>query len=92
MQQDNFTNPVPAQPEIKPLKWTLYIFVASLPLIGFIMLLIWAFGNDANKVRSNWAKGMLILFVIAIVLYFILFAIFGAAILAGLGSGEYNGY
>ncbi len=60
MEQDNFVAHAHAQPEIKPIKWTLYMFVASLPLVGIIMLFVWAFGSDPNRTRSNWAKGALI--------------------------------
>ena len=92
MENDNFTNPVPTQPEIKPIKWALYHLVASIPLVGSIMLFVWGFGNDGNRVRSNWAKGMLILIAILIVLYFLIFLVFGAAILAGVGASDYGGY
>jgi len=92
MEQDNFATPEHHQPEIKPLKWTLYLFVASIPLVGFIMLLVWAFGNDGNKVRSNWAKGTLIYAAIMFALYIVIFLIFGAALAAAAGSGNFESY
>lgn len=42
-----------AQPGITPWKWALYVFVAGLPLVGLIMLLVWAFGSDPNVIRRN---------------------------------------
>ncbi len=93
MENDNFAHNQPVvDQEIKPIKWTLFIFVSALPLIGLIMLCIWAFGNDAKRARSNWAKGMLIYWVIALVISLIFFAIFGAAIMAAASSGDYGGY
>ena len=76
---------------ITPGKWALYIFVSSLPLIGLIMLLVWGFGNDGNTIRKNWAKGMLLLYVIGIILSILFFSLFGLAAF-GLGSMESGGY
>ncbi|WBL24617.1 hypothetical protein [Zunongwangia sp. HGR-M22] len=72
---------------ISPKKWALYIFVAGVPFIGIVMLLVWAFGADLNHTRSNWAKGMLLLYAIFIILAIIFFVFLGGmAILAGAGS------
>ena len=38
--------------------WALTIFISSLPLIGFIMLLVWAFGDESNIHKKNWAKAL----------------------------------
>ncbi len=72
--------------------WAIRIFLASLPLIGLILLLVWAFGNDGNKERSNWAKGNLLIALIMIALWFlIILPIFGMAIFGALLNGG-NGY
>jgi len=72
---------------ISPGKWALYIFISGIPLVGFIMLLVWAFGNDNNITRQNWAKGMLLIMLIVIILYVLFFVLLGgAALLGGLGS------
>ena len=66
-------------------EWALTIFIASLPLIGIIMLLIWAFSEETNIHKKNWAKGNLILFVIGfLVIISFLFLFGGLAIIAGL--------
>ncbi|MCL6217897.1 hypothetical protein [Zunongwangia pacifica] len=82
------------QPEqsnlISPQKWALYVFVAGLPFIGIIMLLVWAFGSDPNYTRRNWAKGMLLLYVIMIVLSIIFFVFLGGmAFFTSLASQNY---
>jgi len=90
MEQDNFLQENQAVPVITPVKWMLYAIVASLPLIGFIMLLVWAFSNDGRVVRQNWAKGMLLYAVLLIVLYALFFVLFGAAMFAAAaGNGSY---
>lgn len=68
--------------------WVITIILTGIPLVGFILLLVWAFGNDGNPTRSNYAKGMLIAGLIMTVLYFFLiFSIFG---LAFLGSTSFS--
>ena len=68
-------------------EWALTIFISSLPLIGFIMLLVWAFGDDANIHKKNWAKGSLLLALIALIMvFFFLFMFGGIAMLAALAD------
>jgi hypothetical protein len=70
--------------------WAIRIFLASLPLVGLILLLVWAFGNDGNKERSNWAKGNLLIALIMIILWFlIIMPLFGMAFFSAL-SGANN--
>ncbi len=38
-------------------EWALAIFISSIPVIGFIMLLVWALGAETNIHKKNWAKG-----------------------------------
>jgi len=68
-------------------EWAITIFIASLPLIGFIMVLIWAFDSNTNIHKKNWAKGNLLIMIIAMVLVFVFLFVFGGlAILAGLAN------
>ena len=53
-------------------EWALTIFVSSLPLIGIIMLLVWAFSED-----SNIHKKSLILWLIGIIIAFTFLFMFG---------------
>lgn len=61
---------------LDPKEWALTIFISSLPLIGFIMVLVWAF-SDGNIHRKNWAQGTLILMVIAIAIALAFLFLFG---------------
>jgi len=58
-------------------EWALTIFVSSLPLIGIIMLLVWAFSEDGNIHKKNWAKGSLILWLIGIIIAMTFLFMFG---------------
>ena len=68
-------------------EWALTIFLASLPFIGFILVLVWAFDSTTNIHKKNWAKGNLLIMVLAMILIFAFLFLFGGmAILAGLGN------
>ena len=41
-------------------QWMLTLFLTFIPLVGIIMLFVWAFGSSAHPEKSNWAKAMLI--------------------------------
>lgn len=58
-------------------EWALTIFISSLPVIGIIMLLIWAFSEGSNIHKKNWAKGTLILWIIGFIIAFAFLFLFG---------------
>jgi len=67
----------------KPLsvkEWVITLILVAIPLVGFIMLLIWAFDDNGNINKKNFAKGslvvMLIMIVISIFFYITIFAAF----------------
>jgi hypothetical protein len=63
--------------------WAITIFISSLPLVGFIMLLIWAFDSNTNLNKQNYAKGSLLIMLIAVSIVLIFLFVFGGiAILA----------
>jgi len=62
---------------LDPKEWAITIFISSLPLIGIIMLLIWAFSENSNIHKKNWAKGTLILWIIGFIIAFAFLFLFG---------------
>lgn len=80
-QQQNFQNEQP----VKVGEWILTMILAGIPLIGFILMLVWAFGSDTKKSKANWAKAQLLVMVIVGVLvsavYLVIFLVFGVAAL-----------
>ncbi|MCA0933687.1 hypothetical protein LCM02_14575 [Lutimonas saemankumensis] len=58
-------------------EWALTIFISSLPIIGVIMLLVWAFTEETNIHKKNWAKGTLILWIIGFIIAFAFLFLFG---------------
>lgn len=63
--------------------WVITLFITAIPLIGIIMLFVWAFGSDTNANKRNWAKGTLILLAIVVVLYFIVFVVIMSIVFSG---------
>ena len=75
--------------EVSVGEWVITILITSLPLLGLIMLFVWAFGDGANPSKKNWAIATLIWFAIGIVLVILFFVIFGAifaSMFSGMGS------
>ena len=68
--------------EISTGEWIASTILAHLPLIGLIMLLVWAFGGSTSPTKANWAKAQLII----VVAIFGLFIVFYLTILASLAQ------
>lgn len=75
---------------LKPLSPWAYIgygILMGLPIVGFICTLIFAFSSSGNINRRNYARSVLILMIIGVVLTIIAAVIFAAA-----GSSFANSY
>ena len=70
--------------------WLITLLISAIPLVGFIMLFVWAFSSNVPASKSNWPKATLVLMVIGIVLAIIILVIFGATILGLYDSGITN--
>lgn len=70
--------------------WLITMIITFIPLVGIIMLFVWAFSSNTNPSKSNWAKATLIIMAIAIVLTIIFMAIFGAAFLGMMDQDMIN--
>ncbi len=76
--------------EVSVGEWIVTILITAIPLVGLIMLFVWAFGDGAQPSKKNWAIATLIWYAIMIVLMIIFFGVF----ISILGSmfGEFNTY
>ena len=67
--------------------WMITMLIMAIPLVGLIMLFVWAFSAGTAPSKANWAKAALVWIAISIALSFL----FLGSILAMLG-GNYNSY
>jgi hypothetical protein len=70
------------QGAVKTSDWVITFLISSIPLVGFIMLFVWAFGSGTNPSKANWAKAALIWIAIIVALYLLLITVFGVALAA----------
>lgn len=78
----------PLHPEVRTSDWLLSVFVANIPFIGFIMLVVWALDSSTNPSKRNWAKAKLIWLAVI----FALFIIFGVFVAIGFFSGFFDNF
>ncbi len=65
----------PAQfypPPLSVKDWLVTLIIAAIPLVGIIMLFIWAFSSDGNIHKKNFSKALLLFTLIMIILYIVL--------------------
>lgn len=62
--------------------WLITLIIAAIPVVGFIMLFVWAFSSDTNVNKANWAKAALLVIAISFALGIVLTIIFGAGLFA----------
>lgn len=60
--------------------WFLTMLITAIPLVGLIMLFVWAFGGGTNPSKQNWAKAALIWMLVSVVFGILFFGAIFAAI------------
>jgi len=55
--------------------WLITYLVTCIPLIGFIMLFVWAFGDGNQQSKKTWAQATLLWIVIVFFLSVLFFGI-----------------
>ena len=67
--QQHYNQKPTTYPPVKTGEWMLSMFLMGIPLVGFILLLVWAFSSDTNPSKSSWAKATLLWGIIITVIY-----------------------
>ena len=68
--------------------WIITLLITYIPLVGLIMLLVWAFDSSTHPNKKNFAKASLIWMLIGIVLAIIFFALFASMMMGVMGNME----
>ena len=82
-------NQFPEHPYYSVGAWMLTLFVAGIPVVGFIYMLVLALGSGGSPAKRNFARAMFIWQIIGIVATILMFILFGGAIMAGLQNSGY---
>ena len=67
-------------------EWFITILITAIPLVGFIMLFVWAFSSNTNVNKANWAKATLLWMVVGLLIAFLIFGIIGFSFMHALDS------
>lgn len=66
--------------------WIGTLILTGIPLVGFIMLLVWAFGDNTKASKKNFARASLILMLVGVVLSIIGTILFGGLMAAMMST------
>lgn len=75
---DSFENQNPMQAPMSVKDWLYTLLIIAIPMVGIIMLFVYAFGNDQNVNKQNWAKAQLIMMAIVFGLVLLGLLLFGS--------------
>ena len=56
--------------------WIITGIIFAIPIIGFVMLFVWAFGSKTQPSKASWAKAALIFIGISIVIWLLFITLF----------------
>ena len=58
--------------------WLITLLLMAIPVVGLVLLYVYAFGDNENLNKKNWAKAQLIMLAIIFGLIILFFLIFGS--------------
>lgn len=75
---ESFENQNPLEAPMSVKDWLFTLLIMAIPMVGIIMLFIYAFGNGQNVNKQNWAKAQLIMMAIVFGLVVLGLILFGS--------------
>ena len=79
-------------PPVNTGDWFLTIFIANIPILGLIMLVVWAIDKNGNPNKANWAKAKLLWYALAAGLGILFLILMGVGAVTGIFDGSFNGF
>jgi hypothetical protein len=71
-------------------EWIITKLIMFIPIVNIVMLIIWAFNNNTNINKANWAKANLIIMIFRFAFYLII--VFVTALILVNFFGEFLTY
>jgi len=70
--------------------WLVTYIISFIPVVGFIMLFVWAFSSSTPLSKANWAKAALVVMVVFMVLGIVFAGSFMALIMSAVNHSKTN--
>jgi uncharacterized membrane protein YdbT with pleckstrin-like domain len=71
--------------------WIITFIISYIPIVGLVMLFVWAFGDGTHPSKKTWAQALLIFALIGLVLAIIFFILFWSILMSMFaGYGTYS--
>jgi len=67
-------------------EWVITLILMAIPIVNFVMIFVWAFGGGTAASKANWAKAILIFWLIAIVLAIVFWGVIAALFATALSG------
>ena len=68
--------------------WLITLLLMAIPVVGIVLLFVYAFGNNENVNKQNWAKAQLIMIAIVMVLIVFFLVLFGSIFAATMAANS----
>lgn len=89
-QQPAYQAPVATAKPMTIGEYIITFIITAIPIVGFILLLVWSFGSDVNPNKKNLCRALLIMMIIGVVLSIIFSGLMVGLITSLINSGDYN--
>ncbi len=78
--------PVDQQDPVTFSQWMLTLFFMLIPIVNFVMLIVWITSDETQPSKKNWAKAQLIWMIVSMIIGFTFSFFIRTAILGFLGG------
>ena len=68
--------------------WLITLLLMAIPVVGIVLLFVYAFGNNENVSKQNWAKAQLIMLAIVFAIVIFCLILFGSIFAATMAANS----